>query len=65
MEFDYRNSIIKKTGKYFIIKVKFDLSSLIEKYSSNIDNLYFREHKQPKGNTCGSFFKNPSKEHSA
>jgi len=65
MKFDYRNSIIKKTGKYFIIKVKFDLSNLIEKYSSDIDNLYFREYKQPKGNTCGSFFKNPSKENSA
>ena len=65
MKFDYRNSIIKKTGKYFIIKVKFDLTNLIEKYSSDIDNLYFREYKQPKGNTCGSFFKNPSKENSA
>lgn len=65
ISFDYRNSIFKKTEKYFIISVKFDLSYLEEKYSSDVDNLYFREHKQPKGNTCGSFFKNPSKENSA
>ena len=65
MDFEYRSSVIKKTDKYFIISAKFDLSTLIEKYSSDVDNLYFREYKQPKGNTCGSFFKNPSKEQSA
>jgi len=65
MKFEYRSSIIKQTGKYFIINVKFDLSKLVEKYHSEVDNLYFREHKQPKGNTCGSFFKNPSKDNSA
>lgn len=58
-DFSYRNSIFKKTWKYFIIKVKFDLSEKIEKYSSDVDNIYFREHKQPKWNTCWSFFKNP------
>ncbi len=65
MNFDYRSSIIKNTNKYFIISAKFDLSTLKEKYSSEVDNIYFREHKQPKGNSCGSFFKNPSKENSA
>lgn len=65
MLFEYRSSIIKKAGKYFIINIKFDLSKLVEKYSSDVDNIYFREHKQPKGNTCGSFFKNPSRENSA
>jgi UDP-N-acetylenolpyruvoylglucosamine reductase len=65
MAFEYRNSIIKKTNKYFLIKVRFNLSKLVEKYSSDVDNLDFRENKQPKGNTCGSFFKNPSKESSA
>jgi UDP-N-acetylmuramate dehydrogenase len=30
-----------------------------------VDNIYFREYKQPAWNTCGSFFKNPSKEYSA
>lgn len=65
MDFHYRSTIIKKFENYFIIKVKFDLSKLVEKYSSDVDNIYFREYKQPKGNTCGSFFKNPSKEQSA
>ena len=65
MLFNYRTSIIKETNRYFIIKAQFDLSKLVEKYSSDVDNLYFREHKQPKGNTCGSFFKNPSRENSA
>lgn len=65
MNFEYRSSFIKNTNKYFIISVLFDLSTLREKYSSDVDNIYFREHKQPKGNSCGSFFKNPSKENSA
>lgn len=65
MNFSYRNSILKKNSKYFIISVKFDLSQKIEKYTSDVDNIYFREHKQPKWNTCWSFFKNPSKEFSA
>lgn len=58
-EFAYRTSLFKKTQNYFIISAKFDLSQKIEKYHSEVDNIYFREHKQPKGNTCGSFFKNP------
>ena len=65
MCFEYRNSLIKKLWNYFLINVKFDFSRKIEKYSSEVDNIYFRENKQPKGNTCGSFFKNPSKEQSA
>lgn len=63
--FEYRSSIFKKEVKYFIIKVKFDLSKLVEKYSSDVDNIYFREVRQPKGNTCWSFFKNHSKENPA
>ncbi|QFR39757.1 UDP-N-acetylmuramate dehydrogenase [Candidatus Gracilibacteria bacterium 28_42_T64] len=65
MDFSYRNSILKTTGQYFLIKAYFDLSKKVEKYASNVDNIYFREHKQPKGNTCGSFFKNPSREYTA
>ena len=60
MLFNYRTSILKENNnKYFLIEAIFDLSIKVEKYSSNIDNIYFRENKQPKGNTCGSFFKNP------
>ena len=64
-KFSYRNSIFKETWKYFIIKAKFDLSKLEEKYSSDVDNIKFREEIQPKWNSCWSFFKNPSKEFSA
>lgn len=63
--FDYRNSIFKKTWNYLIIKAFFDLSQIIEKYPSDIDNIKFREELQPKWNSCWSFFKNPSREISA
>ncbi len=60
MNFKYRSSILKENnGHYFLVKATFDLSTKIEKYHSDVDNLYFREYKQPKWNTCGSFFKNP------
>jgi len=63
--FWYRNSLFKQTDKYFIVKVKFDLSKIVEKYKSDVDNIKFREEIQPKWNSCGSFFKNHSKEFSA
>jgi len=63
--FSYRNSVLKQSWKYFIISVSLDLSKKVEKYSSKVDNIYFREHKQPKWNTCWSFFKNPNKDKSA
>jgi len=63
--FSYRNSIIKQSWNYFIISVDLDLSKKVEKYSSKVDNIYFREYKQPKWNTCWSFFKNPNKDKSA
>lgn len=65
MDFAYRNSRLKKEKKYFLISASFDLSVKKEKYSSDVDNIDFRENKQPKGNSCGSFFKNPNKEQSA
>lgn len=63
--FTYRNSIFKETNNFFIIKVRFDLSKMVEKYSSDTDNIDFRNNKQPKWQSCWSFFKNPSKELSA
>jgi len=66
MNFNYRTSILKQNNnKYFLIEAVFDLSIKHEKYHSDVDNIYFRENKQPKGNTCGSFFKNPNREQSA
>jgi len=65
MNFEYRSSLLKQTKKYFLISAIFDLSEKIEKYHSEVDNIDFRENKQPKWNSCGSFFKNPSKEQSA
>lgn len=65
MKFSYRNSRLKEEKKYCIISARFDLSQKKEKYASDVDNIHFREVIQPKGNSCGSFFKNPSKEQSA
>ena len=66
MLFDYRTSILKQNNnRYFLIDTDFDLSKKIEKYSSKVDNIDFRENKQPKWNTCWSFFKNPNRELSA
>jgi len=65
MEFAYRTSILKQTWNYILLNAYFDLSKKIEKYHSDVDNIEFREKKQPKWYTCGSFFKNPSKEDSA
>ncbi|NDK10065.1 UDP-N-acetylmuramate dehydrogenase [Candidatus Gracilibacteria bacterium] len=65
MNFEYRDSLLKQEKIYFIIDARFDLSQKIEKYHSDVDNIDFRDNKQPKGNSCGSFFKNPNKEISA
>lgn len=66
MNFNYRTSVLKQNNnKYFLIDTTFDLSTKIEKYHSDVDNIDFRENKQPKWNTCWSFFKNPSREQSA
>ncbi len=65
MKFDYRHSFLKENRDIFLISADFDLSKLWEKYASDADVIDFRENKQPKGNSCGSFFKNPSRENPA
>ena len=65
MQFSYRHSILKETSQLFLIDAEFDLSEKREQYHSDVDNIDFRENKQPKWFCCGSFFKNPSKENSA
>lgn len=65
MQFAYRHSILKENPHWFLVSAEFDLSKKVEKYASDVDNIDFRENKQPKGNSCGSFFKNPSREASA
>ena len=65
MWFSYRHSFLKENPHLFLISATFDLSENREKYHSDVDNIDFRENKQPKGNCCGSFFKNPSKDVSA
>ena len=59
MNFGYRSSILKKNKNYMVLTGKFDLSFVDEKYSSDVDNIWYRENKQPKWYSCGSFFKNP------
>ena len=59
MNFWYRYSVLKDKKEWYLVSATFDLSEIREKYSSNVDNIHFREHMQPKWNSCGSFFKNP------
>lgn len=65
MQFGYRWSECKNHPEWFILSVHFDLSELLEKYSSDEEPLLWRERVQPVGLSCGSFFKNPSREQSA
>ena len=65
LAFDYRWSECKNHPEWFLISIHFDLSELREKYSSEEEPLVWRERVQPEGLSCGSFFKNPSREQSA
>ena len=58
MDFSYRHSYLKDHPELFLLSATFDFSEKREKYHSDVDNIDFRENKQPKGNSCGSFFKN-------
>lgn len=65
LNFGYRWSECKNHPEWFILSIEFDLSELREKYHSEEEPLEWRERVQPIGLSCGSFFKNPSREQSA
>jgi len=66
LDFNYRWSECKNHPEWFLLSIICDLSELREKYAApEEDPLLWRERVQPKGYSCGSFFKNPSREHSA
>lgn len=65
LNFDYRWSECKNHPEWFILSIDFDLSELREKYVSEEEPLLWRERVQPVWLSCGSFFKNPSREQSA
>lgn len=66
LDFKYRWSECKNHPEWFLLSVICDLSELREKYPAPPeDPLAWRERVQPEGYSCGSFFKNPSREQSA
>lgn len=65
LHFAYRWSECKNHPEWFLLSVTCDLSELREKYSSSEEPLEWRSRMQPEGLSCGSFFKNPSREQSA
>lgn len=58
MGFDYRTSVLKDEKSKIVVSAEFDLSTDLDpdRYRDGVE---FRQLKQPKGFTCGSFFKNP------
>jgi UDP-N-acetylmuramate dehydrogenase len=62
MGFDYRTSVLKDLKHKIILSAEFDLSTDLDpdRYRDGVE---FRQLKQPKGFTCGSFFKNPYPHH--
>jgi len=58
MCFDYRTSLLKSHPELVAVSAEFDLSTDFDqdRYRRGVE---FRQLKQPKGFTCGSFFKNP------
>lgn len=66
LDFNYRWSECKNHPEWFILSVVCDLSVLREKYAASEEEpLLWRSRMQPEGYSCGSFFKNPSREQSA
>jgi len=66
LDFKYRWSACKNHPEWFLLSIDCDLSELREKYPApEEDPLVWRQRVQPEGFSCGSFFKNPSREQSA
>jgi UDP-N-acetylmuramate dehydrogenase len=66
MRFGYRWSECKNHPSWLITSITCDLSQMIEKYPAPAeDPLDWRSRVQPEWLSCGSFFKNPSREQSA
>lgn len=66
LDFKYRWSECKNHPEWFLLSIDCDLSELREKYAApEEDPLAWRQRVQPEGYSCGSFFKNPSREQSA
>ncbi|MFA6080320.1 MAG: FAD-binding protein [Candidatus Gracilibacteria bacterium] len=66
LDFKYRWSECKNHPEWFLLSVVCDLSENREKYAAPEEEpLLWRERVQPEGYSCGSFFKNPSREQSA
>jgi len=66
LDFKYRWSECKNHPEWFLLSIDCDLSVLREKYPAPEEEpLAWRERIQPEGYSCGSFFKNPSREQSA
>lgn len=66
LDFKYRWSDCKNHPEWFLLSAVCDLSELREKYAAPEEEpLQWRERVQPEGYSCGSFFKNPSREQSA
>jgi UDP-N-acetylenolpyruvoylglucosamine reductase len=66
LNFQYRWSECKNHPEWFLLSIVCDLSQKIEKYPApEEDPLAWRERVQPEGLSCGSFFKNPSREQTA
>ena len=66
LNFAYRWSECRNHPEWFILSITCDLSQMIEKYPAPAeDPLAWRSRVQPPWYSCGSFFKNPSREQTA
>lgn len=60
-DFSYRSSILKKTRDYVLLEVDFELREVgVGEMEKKMEEIFqARLAKEPRGLTCGSFFRNP------